>query len=155
MMQLEHFHVLDKLVGTFFYLFSSIVIIVSAIFAYMTKNCIKSSKLEQAKKFVILSIIFGSISTLFIAFFCIINPNIINLRSILVANGNYELESDLFESGLVPFNGTEITCYASILGGVVICLIITILQYRVIKSILKADGTVKSTDFTEDFYDRL
>lgn len=154
--ELGYFNEIKSLSSTFLYIASSIIIIISIIFAFITKESIERNNIEIAKGFIILAVITAFLSTLSIALFCLINNEIINLRSVLLANGNYELESAYIESGLAAFYGTpDVYCCAAIIASAINCLIITVLQYRAINSVLKADGTVKSTDFVEKFYDNL
>ena len=154
--QLIHFNEIKILGGTFFYIACCVIVFVSAISAFFAKNYIRKNKIGTAKLFIIYALITAIVSTLFIILFCIINHEIINLRSIAYLMGNREIESAYIESGLSAFYGRpDVYCCVNILASALDCVIVAMLQFNAWNSILKADGTVKSSDFVENFYDEL
>ena len=129
---------------------------ISVVLAYITKNFIEQKKIELAKKIIVYAVSTAALTTVLIILFCIINPSILNLRSIMLAKGNYELESAYIDSGLALWDSEpDAYSWAALIGCALNCIAITSLQYLALKSVFKADGTMKSTDFVENFYDEL
>ena len=139
--------------GFILYILANIIAILCAFFVFKTKDAVEHHNIKKSKVCIIWAEILAFMTTLFHAFFCIINPQIIDLvilSSIGSKSGSESITAATymsdFDTAIFSFN---------IIGATLTCIVITLFIYRAINSILKASGTVETKDFAKNFYDKL